>query len=115
MLCVLLSPSLTHLVRCLECPVYCELDASSSTVATKVVSTSVGAPNALDPAVRGETLCVPTIARVVSHFVCHVLTETQFLTLDTNGNEILLDARHEVAESLVSNQSLSEGEYEEGK
>ena len=44
----------------------------------------IGAPDTLDPAVRGEHLGVPAVAGVVRHLVVHVLPEPNFGGISTD-------------------------------
>jgi len=84
-----------------------EFDAGGLGVLGEVVGGAVGAPDTLDPAVRGETLGVPAVARVVRHLVGHVLPKPQFRRVDAHFHHELLDAGHEVAQRLVRNQALN--------
>lgn len=72
----------------------------------QIVGASVGAPNALDPAVAGATLRVPTVARVMRHLVGQVLAEAEAVRLDADGHQKHVDPPHEVAESFVGDGFL---------
>lgn len=56
--------------------------------------------------ISSVTLGIPTIARVVSHLVGHVLSEAQFFLADTTSSEEQVDASNKVAQRLVVYQFL---------
>lgn len=56
--------------------------------------------------VGGLALSIPAIASIVSHFVGHVLAETQLGRVDANFQKEELNARHKIAQRLIVDHSL---------
>lgn len=72
----------------------------------EVIGTAVSTAHTLYPAIGREALGIPTVTGVVGHLVAEVLTEPQFLRVDADLQEVLLDARHVVPKCFVGHQTL---------
>lgn len=75
-------------------------------VLLQVIGTPVCTPHALYPPIGSEALSIPAVTGIVSHLIAEVLPEPELLGVDANPQEILLDACHVVAKSLVGHQAL---------
>jgi hypothetical protein len=74
----------------------------------KIVCTSVGTANALNPAVAGKELGIPAVSSVMGHLVSHVLSEADLGLINTDLLEEEVDSSKEVTKGLVIDKALSD-------
>jgi len=78
-------------------------------VSGQIESRSVSDTDNFDPTVRSEDFSIPTVLRVMGHFVGQMLSESDTFRSDTASNQEHVGSGNEVSQSFVVDNLLSKG------
>ena len=75
----------------------------------EVVTSSVGNANTFHPPITAVQFCVPAIDGVMGHFVLFVLSESDFLSINTHMLQETVSATNELSHSCMADESGVKG------